>query len=209
MLSPNPWTVVQAEDYERHMGPEGLDQLAPLATIFQEVYLSSQPDRVLLLACRTGTGLEHVDPAVTRQIVCADVNLQHLGVARQRFFHLGPRLELYCAEPERLRVAPASFDLVHAPLAFEHAYPEVLVRRIAGWLSERGLCSVVVRLPGGDTVPPPSTALRAAERSARRVVPSELIELFQEYDLPRRRERTVSLARGNRFWVGVFGRPPK
>jgi len=94
MTTPNPWTVVPAADYERHMGPQGVDQLAPLSAIFEEVYAAAQPDRLLVLGCATGNGLEHVNPAVTKRIVGVDVNLQYLGVARQRFIGLGARLEL-------------------------------------------------------------------------------------------------------------------
>src|SRR5512142_657862 len=110
MNAPNPWSVVQAADYERHMGPMGLDQLGPLAAVFQEVVLASQPDRLLLAGCATGNGLEHVDPSVTRRIVAVDVNLQYLGIARQRFFHLGPRLELYSADISDFKSAPQAFD---------------------------------------------------------------------------------------------------
>src|SRR5512138_3331263 len=112
--TPNPWCVVPAADYERYMGPEGLDQQAALAAIFQEVVLAAQPDRLLVAGCGTGQGFEHVDPAVTRRVVGVDVNLQYLGIARQRFFHLGPRLELYNADITTFRSAPESFDLVHA-----------------------------------------------------------------------------------------------
>src|SRR5512140_3223763 len=98
MTSPNPWSVVQAGDYERHMGPEGLDQLAPLSAIVQEVYLAARPDRVLLLGCATGNGLEHVNPEVTQKATGVDVNLHYLGIARQRFIHLGAKLELFCSD---------------------------------------------------------------------------------------------------------------
>ncbi len=108
MSTPNPWTVVQAGDYEKHMGPEGVDQLAPLSAVFQEVYLAAQPDRVLLLGCATGNGLEHVNPAVTQKVTGVDVNLQYLGIARQRFMHLGAKLELFCAEAEKFRAPPGS-----------------------------------------------------------------------------------------------------
>ena len=108
MTTPNPWTVVPAADYERHMGPEGVDQLAPLAAIFQEVYLAAQPDRLLVLGCSTGNGLEHVDPAVTKRVVGVDVNLQYLGGARQRCFHLGPRVELFCSEAEKPERDPST-----------------------------------------------------------------------------------------------------
>src|SRR5689334_12022769 len=134
MTTPNPWTVVPAADYERHMGPSGVDQLAPLAALFQEVYLAAQPDRVLVVGCGTGNGLEHVDPSVTARVVGVDVSLQYLGIARQRFFHLGPRLELFCNDAAGFKSPPGSFDLVHAALVFEYLHPEVLVRKIAEWL---------------------------------------------------------------------------
>jgi SAM-dependent methyltransferase len=209
MSAPNPWTVVQAADYERHMGPEGVDQRGALATLFQEAYLAAQPGRMLYLGCGTGNGLEHVDPSVTTRIVGVDVNLQHLGIARQRYFHLGPRLELFCAEAEKFRARPGTFDLVHVPLLFEYVFPEVLVRRIAEWLAEGGICTVVLEVQGGESPEAPSKALRLIERAKRRVPPQELEQLFEHYGMPLRRERTVPLPHGRSFWVGSFGRPLK
>ncbi|HTN50852.1 MAG TPA: class I SAM-dependent methyltransferase [Anaeromyxobacter sp.] len=206
MTTPNPWTIVPAADYERHMGPEGGGLLAPLSAIFQEAYLSAQPDRVLVPGCATGNGLEHVDPSVTARVVGVDVNLQYLGVARQRFFHLGPRLELFCADACAWRAAPGSFDLVHAGLIFEYLYPEVLVRRIVEWLADRGTCSVVLELPGGEGPPPPSRALQLIEKAKKLVPPEELGRLFQHYGIPLRRSREVEVPLGRRLWVGTFGR---
>jgi len=206
MSTPNPWAVVPAADYERHMGPEGVDQLAPLSAIFQEVYAAAQPDRLLLLGCTAGNGLEHVNPAVTKRIVGVDVNLQYLGVARQRFIGLGARLELYCGEVERFRAAQGSFDLVHAALLFEYLHPEVLVRRIAEWLAPEGTCSVVVQLPGGEGPPAPTRTMQLIAKAMRLVPPEELTRLFEHYGLPRKRAKTVPLRFGKSFWVGVFGR---
>jgi SAM-dependent methyltransferase len=206
MGMPNPWTVVLAADYERHMGQDGVDQLGPLASIFQEVYVGCQPDQVLLLGCGTGNGLEHVDPAVTKHVVGVDVNLQHLGIARQRYFHLGARLELYCAEVEKFRPSGGRFALVHAALLFEYLHPEVLVRRIAEWVSDEGLCSVVLQLPGGDPVEAPSKAMRIIEKAARLVPPEELTQLLEHYGLVRTRERVVPLKQGRRLWAALFAR---
>ena len=72
-----------------------------------------------------------MNPAVTQNVVGVDVNLQYLGIARQRVLPPRPRLELFCSEAEKFRTQPASFDLVHAALVFEYLHPEVLVRRIA------------------------------------------------------------------------------
>jgi SAM-dependent methyltransferase len=206
MSTPNPWTIVPAADYERHMGPEGVDQLAPLSAIFQESYVAAQPDRLLVLGCATGNGLEHVNPAVTQRIVGVDVNLQYLGVARQRYFHLGPRLELYCQEAEKFRAPPGSFDLVHAALIFEYLAPEALVRKIVEWLGDEGTCSVVLQLPGGEGPAAPSKAMQIIRKAMKLVPPEELTRLFETYGLPLKRSRTVPLAHGKRFWAGAFGR---
>jgi SAM-dependent methyltransferase len=206
MKTPNPWTVVPAADYERHMGPEGLDQLAPLSAIFQEVYLAAQPDRVLVLGCATGNGLEHVNPAVTQNVVGVDVNLQYLGIARQRFMHLGPKLELFCAEAEKFRAPAGSFDLVHAALVFEYLHPEVLVRRIAEWIAPGGTCCAVIQLPGGEAPAAPSRTMQLIEKAMKLVSPDDLTRLFEHYGLPRKRARTVPLKHGKSFWVGTLGR---
>jgi SAM-dependent methyltransferase len=206
MTTPNPWTVVPAADYEAHMGPAGVDQLAPLSQIFEEVYVSTQPDRLAVLGCATGNGLEHVNPAVTRRIVGVDVNLQYLGIARQRFFHLGPRLELYQGEAERFRSPPGSFDLVHVALLLEYLHPEVLVRKVAEWLADRGTCSVVLQLPGGAGPEAPSKAMRIIRKAMKLVPPDELVKLFAAYAIPKRRSFTVPLRFGKSFWVGAFGR---
>ena len=208
MSTPNPWTVVPAADYERHMGPEGVDQLAALSTLFQESYLAAQPDRVLVLGCATGNGLEHVDPSITAKVVGVDVNLQYLGVARQRFFHLGPRLELFCSDADKYRSPPASFDLVHAALIFEYLYPEVLVRRISEWLAPKGACSVVLQLPGGEGPEAPSKAMRIIEKAMKLVPPEELVRLFEHYGLALRRHKKVPLSHGKAFWAGTFARSP-
>lgn len=208
MPTPNPWSVVQASDYERHMGagPGGVDQLGPLSALFQEVVLATQPDRILLVGCSTGNGLEHVDPSVTRRVVGVDVNLQHLGIARQRFLHLGPRLELYHSDIADFRQAAQSFDLVHAALVLEFLHPEVLVRRVSEWLAERGHLSVVLQLPGGEAAEAPSRALQLILKAMRLVPPDELVELCRTYGLALRRQKEVPLRHGARFWHGVFTR---
>ncbi len=206
MSTPNPWCVVPAADYERHMGPEGVDQLAPLSSLFQEAWLGAQPDRVLVVGSATGNGLEHVDPAVTRRVVALDVNLQYLGVCRQRFIHLGHRLELFCTAASAWRSPPQGFDLVHAAAVWEYLHPEPLVAQIAGWLAERGTVSVVLQRPGGGGPAPASKALELIERARRFVPPEELTALFAHHGLKPRRAREVPLKYGRAFWVAAFSR---
>jgi hypothetical protein len=206
MSSPNPWSVVPAADYERHMGPDGVDQLAPLSALFQEAYLGTQPDRLLVVGSATGNGLEHVDPAATRRIVGLDVNLQYLGICRQRFFHLGPRLELYCTSAAAWRSPPQSFDLIHVALVFEYLHPEPMVALLSGWLAERGTVSVVLQLPGGQSPLPGLKALEIIGRAQKLVPPEELTALFAAHGLAPRRSRVVPLKYGKSFWCATFGR---
>jgi SAM-dependent methyltransferase len=206
MSNPNPWCIVPAADYEAHMGPEGVDQLAPLSALFQEAYLGAQPDRLLVVGCGAGNGLEHVDPSVTRRVVGLDVNLQYLGICRQRFFHLGPRLELFCTAAAAWRSPPGAFDLVHAALVFEYLQPEPLVAQIAGWLAEGGAASVVLQLPGGEAPAPRLKALEIITRARRLVAPEALTALFAAHGLTPRRARTVPLKFGQSFWCATFGR---
>jgi hypothetical protein len=135
-----------------------------------------------------------------------DVNLQYLGIARQRYMHLGPRLELFCSEAEKFRGAPGSFDLVHAALVFEYVHPEVLVRKISEWIAPEGTCSVVLELPGGTAPESPSKALKIIEKARKLVPPEELTHLFEHYGLSRRRAKNVSLKHGRSLWAAVFGR---
>jgi len=206
MSTPNPWTVVPAADYEAHMGPAGADQLAPLSQLFQEVYLAAQPDRILVVGCATGNGIEHVDPSITKRVVAVDVNLQYLGIARQRFFHLGPTLELYCSDVDKFRQPPASFDLIHAALVLEYLQPDAAVRRFAEWLAPGGSCSVVVQLPGGSAPAPANRAMQIISKAMHLVDPAELVKLFEAQGMAKRREKTVALRHGKSFWAGVFGK---
>ncbi len=206
MSTPNPWSLVPAADYERYMGPAGLDQLATLSSLFQEAYLGAQPDRVLVIGCATGNGLEHVDPAVTRRVVGLDVNLPFLGICRQRFFHLGPRLELYCTSATGWRAPPASFDLILAALVFEYLQPAALVEQVASWLAPGGTCQVVLQLPGGEGPAAPVPVLELIRRGARLVAPEELTALMAARGLTRRRARNISLRHGKSFWAASFSR---
>jgi ubiquinone/menaquinone biosynthesis C-methylase UbiE len=206
MSTPNPWTVVPAAEYEAHMGPAGADQLGVLSQLFQEAYLAAQPDRLLVVGSATGNGLEHVDPSITRRAVAVDVNLQYLGIARQRFFHLGPTLELYCNELEKFRQAAGSFDLIHAALILEYVQPDVAVRRFAEWLAPGGTCSVVLQLPGGNAPAPANRAMQIISKAMHLVEPAELAALFEQEGMAKRREKIVSLKHGKSLWAGIFGK---
>jgi SAM-dependent methyltransferase len=205
MRAPNPWSMVPAAEYEAHMGPAGVDHLAPLSAIFGKIYGALRPARVLVLGVATGNGLEHVDLAVTRRVVGVDVNIQYVAVARQRHLRLGPALELYCEDALHVRLAPGSFDLVHAALLFEHVDRTPLVERIARWLAPGGACSAVVELPG-ERPAAASAALRAVSERARAVAPAELRGDFERERMVQRSAFELPAGSG-RFHVALFSKP--
>jgi len=209
MPRPSPWTVVPAADYERHMGPEGADQLGPLSAIFARAYAGVRPRRLLALGVATGNGLEHVDPEITERAVGVDVNIQYVAIARQRHQRLGPHLELFCADLERVELPAASFDLVWAALVLEYADPRIAAGRIAGWLAPGGSLVAVIQLPspGGKAVPSPVRTMDPVADAMRLVPPEELELLAAAVGLAPRQRYEVEVAHGRRLFVGRWVRP--
>lgn len=209
-MASNPWNLVPAADYEGHMGPQGADQLAPLSAILGKALAGLRPARLLVLGVATGNGLEHVDPAVTRRVVGVDVNLQYLALARQRHMRLGPRLELYCAEAEKVLLDAAGFDLVYAGLFFEHAAPQRLAGRIASWLAPGGALLAVLQLPGPEgagAVKSRYASLEAVAGSMQLVPPAGLERALSRAGLAPRRAYELPVAHGRRFHVALFQKP--
>jgi hypothetical protein len=205
----NPWTLVPAAEYERHMGPEGTDQLRPLAAILGRAYADLRPRRLLVLGVATGNGLEHVDPGITERVVGVDVNIQYVAVARQRFASLGPRLELYCGDLEKVELPPASFDLVWAGLVLEYVDLGVAARRIAGWLAPGGSLVVALQHPSGGVAAASAGAerLRAVAEAMRLVPHEDLDELLSRAGLAPRQRYVAPLPRGPELFVARWVRP--
>lgn len=205
----HPWLTVPAADYEGHMGAAGVDQLAPLRTIFADVYARVHPARMALLGCCTGNGLDVIDTEHTRRVVAVDLNPDYLAVARQRH----PRLESItawtCADLARCELDADGFDLIHAALLFEYTDPAPLLPRIARWLAPGGVLSIVVQLPGGDASISDTgfASLQALQGLMRLVSPAELRELAARADLTEAASTIVPLARGKSFWAATFTRP--
>lgn len=208
MARTNPWSLVSAAEYEECLGPGGADELAPLSTIFAKVYAARRPRRLALLGVATGNGLEHVDLHLTGRTVGVDVNLTFLAVARQRFIRLGPALQLLCADVERVDLGAGRFDLVHAALVLEYVDVRVVVPRIASWLAPGGASSVVLQLPGGESVTESRhPSVRALAGVTRFVPPEELRKLAEAEGLIELRAFVVPLAKGRRYFAALYEKP--
>lgn len=150
----NPWLRIPAGDYDAHMRAAG--QSGVLRDLFGQAWARARPRRLALLGCTTCDDLalfdERIDARSPELIVGVDINAGYLEIARDRWRALGSRLHLICADVMEAALPPGGYDLAHAALLLEYVDPSALLRRIRGWLSPRGICSLVTQEPS-DGVP--------------------------------------------------------
>lgn len=205
----SPWLKIPAGDYEGHMGPEGVDQLAMLDTIFGQVYTEIRPARMLVLGCGTGNGFQHIDPAVSNSVVGLDLNDKYLEIARHRYHGLGGTLQLIESHAEKCRFDPGSFDMIHSALLLEYLEPATMIEKIAGWLVPGGVFSVVLQEPGDEPGPVTRTRfqnLQLLSEVMRLLSPEMLVRLARKNGLMERKSWGVPLKHGKTFHVGIFTR---
>lgn len=203
----NPWLGIPAADYEGHMAAVG--QLAALSDIFKDIYEQTRPRRLAILGCATGNGFEHIDPAITDEVLGVDLNPAYLRLALERFPHLAPRLRLLAGDVTRLDREPRSFDLIHAALLLEYLDPELLLTEVSAWLSSAGRCCIVLQLPSKDQ--PAVTTTRFASLQAlggvmRLHQPVEVEHLAADAGLTKTNDWEVALPNGKKLYVAVFKR---
>jgi hypothetical protein len=127
------------------MGGAGESRAGEAAGIvFGQIYRVVRPRHLLIPGCGPCPGLDSVDPTVTHRVVGIDTDIQFVAIARQRYRHLGPALEMYCGDPLHARLQPsADFDLVHLPLLDGRLDGVELCRAVPRWITPGGVCSVL------------------------------------------------------------------
>jgi ubiquinone/menaquinone biosynthesis C-methylase UbiE len=204
-----PWLTIPAADYEGHMDAPAVGQLAALGDAFAEIYDSTMPQRLLIIGCATGNGLEHVDDGVTGRVVGLDINPGYLEIARERFQGSVSGLELICADVEQHRFAPGSFDLIFAGLVLEYVDPQVVLARAARWLAPGGTLRAVLQLASESHGAITETGIKSIETLApimRLLRRSELRQYAARAGLAVAGEQTVTLPSGKRFHLADFSR---
>jgi len=202
----NPWLTVPASEYEGHMITAG--QLPALSAIFRDVYLQWKPRRLAVLGCATGNGFEHVVSSVTEHVIGVDINAAYLGVARMRFAASGFKLTPIHGDILQTELEPESLDLVHAALVLEYADPELVVPKIAKWLSPHGVCCVVLQREGPQPKVTPTgfQSVRALAGIMRLHQPETIRALASSAGLISLRSWEVPLPNEKSFSVNVYGR---
>jgi trans-aconitate methyltransferase len=163
-----------------------------------------RPQALLLLGCSDGDGLEQVDPLITTQVTCVDINPAYLELLRSRFPHPAYARTLQCADVAELLLEPASFDLVHAALLFEYLPWPIVMPRLASALRPHGALSIVLQLPSltdPAVTPTPFTSLRQLETIFQFVDPNDVLRRAASLGLALHSRRTVPLPAGKAFEV--------
>jgi SAM-dependent methyltransferase len=146
-MTMNPWLEIPLSDYEAHMAAESVGQLPVLNQIFKKALDDFSPERLLVLGCGAGNGLEHIDPAVTLYVKGIDINPAYISSLAQRFPNPTFKLELECADANKVPLSLHSFELVFVALLFEYVDWLRLLPRIAFSLAAEGVLVVVLQNP--------------------------------------------------------------
>lgn len=132
---------------------EAIGQSSLLREAFAQIYAAVRPRRVLVLGCTTGSDFMLLDPAVTDRAVGVDLNGEYLTAARLKITSPSDLVEFVHGDVLEVDLDSQQFDLVHAALLIEHVDPVGLFRRMARWLGDAGVCSVVSQNPVPGVAP--------------------------------------------------------
>jgi hypothetical protein len=205
-MTTNPWLSVPLSDYETHMRSEGVAQLEPLADLFSEVLARRQPSSVAILGVAGGNGLDRIDTAVTPRVLGVDIQPEYLDAVRVRFPHLAG-LELIQADLSVDTVTVSPVQLVHAALVFEHAGTTKCLENAVGLVAEGGSLSVVLQLPSELDHAVGSSQVATVSKFAdhfKFVEPEQFSGMVCSRGFHRTHSRTLPVASGKSFWLGVF-----
>jgi hypothetical protein len=204
------WLAVPLEDYEGHMGPGGVCQLAVLADLFERALECCRPESVAVLGVAGGNGLDRIDCGITKRIVGVDLNPRYLEEVQRRFGSRVDGLELHCCDlgGGDLRLG-SPVELVHAALIFEHIGLGVTVENALSLVAPGGRFSVVLQLPSESEPGVAATgyaSIQALKRDFALIDAGEFVQLVAGKGFRLLEEEKRSLPGGKGLWLGVFAR---
>lgn len=204
----NPWLTIPLDDYEGHMGPQGVQQSPVLAELFKCALDRCLPESAAVLGIAGGNGLGEIDTTVTKRIVGIDINQQYLEVVERRFGKL-PGLELYCrdlAEPG-LMLDPVA--LVHAALIFEHVGLGVALENALSLVAPGGSFAAVLQLASKEEQAVACTKYTSMQRVKQNFALIEIGEFQRALEgkgLQLVEQKTRPLPGGKAVWFGLFAK---
>ena len=201
-----PWLRVTLNDYEGHMGAFGVNQLAPLSALFEDVLTFCQPGSVAIIGIAGGNGLDRIDPQIHKRVVGIDINPDYLEAVRkrwpdQRWLELR-HLDISKAPP---KLSPV--ELVHAALLFEHTGLHPSLENSLSLLAPKGHFAAVLQLPSllQDGVTPTGfSSIENLKEHFSLIDPQQFIDALASRGFALVFEKKSPLPAGKAFWLGIF-----
>ena len=170
----NAWKSVPLKTYEAHMAHENVAQAQMLNALMQQ-QLSDYPyASCAILGIAGGNGLEHAEALPFSTVWGIDINEDYLAVCRERFAHMGDRLQLLCRDLSRDSLPTA--DLVLADLLIEYIGVERFVQCVQQTAPR--VVSCVIQYSAGEqfvTASPYTAAFEAVGKLHKDIAPDTLI----------------------------------
>jgi len=145
--SENPWRSISPDDYEKHMGHPAVNQQQFLSKCFKTSLKNNTPEKILIIGCGTGCGLEHVDSSITNRVTVIDINAEFLKALKQRYQNKISGLETMNNDLYEHNFGDEKFSLVYAGLVFEFVNPKRILNKLSECLQEKGRLEFVLQLP--------------------------------------------------------------
>lgn len=203
----NPWLKIPAADYEGHMNLPDVNQLAFLGTIFKTSLETYDSRSIAYLGCATGTGLEFVDTNKTINLAAIDINAEYLEILRNRYSEKIPHLKIIETDLTAFTGINNHYTLVFAGLLFEYLHPEPLLKKIAGWLKDKGVLVVVLQLKDealNKVSKTPFSSLKQLDPIMNLINDQEFKQIAEATGLIEIEGNRIVLNSGKTFYVGAF-----
>lgn len=203
----NPWLLIPADDYERHMAHPHVRQIEFLNGVFKNVLKAHPPRRLLVVGCSTGNGFEHIDYDAVEKVVAVDINPEYLAILRGRFEKHLDKIHTICVDINDWELPDTGFDLIHCALIFEYVDAQRTLRHLSRFIIPGGYLSVVLQMPDAAHAAVTDTAyhsLKLLDGFMRLVAPEyfEAVAAVSGFEVIER--RTHRLDSGKEFYVATY-----
>lgn len=201
----NPWLEIPAEDYEGHMGNKNVDQLIPLRRIFSKALKDYSPERIAILGCATGNGIEEIDFETVQKVFAIDINPKYLKILRERNQQNLSKIETIECDLDHCEISLEKIDFIYASLIFEYVNIKKVLKNISKWIKEEGVLLCVLQLPCEtvpEVTPSPFRSLEKLSPIMKLVDKNDFINEAHLNNLQLILERTHALKSGKQFWEG-------
>ena len=191
------------------MADASVGQWQVLSALTKQALQKYSPEKFVLLGGCTGNGLEHVNPKVTKEVFCVDINPDYLEVARKRFATTLPGLRLLAADLDRDPLNIKGADLVMAALVLEYVDPRKIMFTIAHMLRPGGIAVFVLQQSGAQSFVSKTIfkSLEPLQGFCNELSPSQLNEMAHNFGLIQLAMEEVLLESGKKFVLADFAKP--